>query len=204
MSEQVTLWTRLYTFNDEQFMTVSEKWQVLNAWKHFIRSGFRYSRFTQAIYEFLINSCAFIAHYNRYRFWSFYFDAEPESLLRLIEQFGGSRQSAELWGRWWLDGPTGADLKQAMCSEIEIVYEALVSALNLRAPRVTESQRSRLAAAASAAFKAHEERLASVRRVSPGFGKVGAQLSLWDMVDTPPATSEAPLALEMAGIGEEL
>jgi hypothetical protein len=184
-------------------MTADEKWRVLNDWKRFIRSGFRYSRFSQAAYKFLVNACAFIAHYDRYGFWSFYCDAEPESLLRLIQQFGGSRQSAELGARWWLGG-TGADLKQAMCSEMEIVFEALVSVLDRSAPRVTESLRRRLAAAARAAFAAHEERLVSVRRSSPGFGGVGAQLSLWDVVDASPVAAETPLALEMAGKGEGL
>ena len=149
----------------------------------------------------MVNACAFIAHYDRYGFWSFYFAAEPESLLRLIQQFGGSRQSAELGARWWLDVRTGADLKQAMCSEMEIVFEALVSVLDRSVPRVTESLRRRLAAAARAAFEAHEERLASVRRVSPGFGRVGVQLSLWDVVDASPVAAETPPALEMAGEG---
>ena len=30
MNEQVTLWTKLYTFGDKRFMTADQKWRVLN------------------------------------------------------------------------------------------------------------------------------------------------------------------------------
>jgi hypothetical protein len=204
MNAQATHWTKLYVFTDERFMAASEKWQVLNAWKRFIRSGFRYSQFSQALYRHLIQHASFIAHYNRYGFWSHYFDADPENLYAFLNQFGGDRQSVEYGGTWWLGGPAGADLNQAMCSEMGITFEALVSVLNLRVPRVTESQRSGLAAAARAAFKTHEERMASVRQTSPGLGRAGAQLSLWDRASTPPVAAEVPPALELVGIGEVL
>ncbi len=191
MSEQATHWTRLYVFGDERFMTVTEKWRVLNAWRRFIRGGFRYPQFSRALYEHLHLHCSFIAHYNRYGFWSHYFDSGPEKLYAFLDQFGGDRQSVEYGATWWLDGPTGADLNQAMCSEMEIVHEALVSVLDLHASRVTEVQRRRLAAAARAAFEAHEGRLASVQQISPGLGRVGVQLSLWDVVDTSPELETA-------------
>jgi hypothetical protein len=68
----------------------------------------------------------------------------------------------------------------------------------------SEAQRRRLTAAARAAFKSHEECLASVRQVPPGLGRVGVQLSLWDMLDTPPVAADVPLELEMVETGEVL
>jgi hypothetical protein len=202
MNEQVTLWTRLYTFGDERFMTADEKWRVLNAWKRFIRNGFQYAHFTEALYRHLHLHCAFSAKNNRYGFWIFYCASELQDFYRFLDQFGGSRQSAELGARWWLDGPTGADLNQAMCSEMEIVFEALTSALDRHAPRVTEAQRRRLAAAARGAFQAHAERLASFRQVALSPSRVGVQLSLWDMLDAPRAAADATMGLEVVGIGE--
>jgi hypothetical protein len=168
----------LYSFSDEQAMTARQKWRVLHAWKRFIRSGFDASQFSNALYRFLTQHCALISHWNREGFWTHYFSDEPDNFFRFINQFGGDRHSAEYWGDWWQEGPVGADLKAAMGREMAIVFDTLVSAMDMAASQVTAAQRRRLAAAVRA-FDA-------ARRAPPsGFGPVGEQLSLWDGVDLP-------------------
>ena len=118
-----------YIFVDERFMTVQDKWRVLRAWRRFIRSGFEWGKFTEATYHHVIQHCSFIAHYDRGGFWDFYFNSDPKHLVRFLEQFGGDKRSAEYGWTWWLKGPTGADLNQAMCREMEVIYPALVQVL---------------------------------------------------------------------------
>ncbi len=119
-----------YVFVDEKFMTAREKWRVLRAWRRFIRGGFEWGKFTEATYHHVIQHCSFIAHYDRGGFWDFYFNSDPKHLVRFLEQFGGDKRSAEYGWTWWLKGPTGADLNQAMCWEMEGIYPALVQVLD--------------------------------------------------------------------------
>jgi hypothetical protein len=119
-----------YVFVDERFMTAHEKWRVLRAWRRFIRGGFEFEKFTEATYHHVIQHCSFIAHYDRGEFWDFYFNSDPKRLMSFLEQFGGDKRSAEYGWTWWLKGPTGADLNQAMCREMEVIYPALVQVLD--------------------------------------------------------------------------
>ena len=121
-----------YAFVDEKFMTAQEKWRVLRAWQRFIRSGFELEKFTEATYHHVIQHCSFIAHYDRGGFWDFYFNSAPGDLARFLNQFGGDRRSAEygFMGTSWMKGPTGDDLNQAMCQEMEVVYPALAQVLD--------------------------------------------------------------------------
>jgi hypothetical protein len=120
-----------YVFVDEKFMTAQEKWRVLRAWRRFIRGGFEWEKFTEATYHHVIQHCSFIAHYDRGGFWDFYFNSDhPNDLARFLNQFGGDKRSAEYGWTGWLKGPTGADLNQAMCREMEVIYPALVQVLD--------------------------------------------------------------------------
>lgn len=120
-----------YVFNDERFMSAGDKWRVLRAWRRFIRGGFHYSQFSEGLYRLLIQAASFTANWNRYGFWQHYFgsDANARQLAAFLNQFGGDGQSAEYWGTWWLGG-TAADLKEAMCREMEVIYPALLQVLN--------------------------------------------------------------------------
>lgn len=118
-----------YVFSDERFMSAGDKWRVLRAWRRFIRGGFRYSEFTAALYQHLIQHASFIAHWNRYGFWQHYFGSDARRLAAFLAQFGGDRQSVEYGATWWLGG-TAADLNEAMCREMEVIYPALLQVLN--------------------------------------------------------------------------
>jgi hypothetical protein len=115
-------------FEDEQFLSAGEKGRVLRAWQRFIRSGFEFRAFSQALYRHLIQHCAFIAHYDRLHFWQFYFDGASAELKCLLNQFGGNRRSCEYGWKLWLDGPA-ADLKRAMCAEMAVAYPAFIAIL---------------------------------------------------------------------------
>jgi hypothetical protein len=179
MSDQVSLWTGEYVFGDERFMSMREKHRVLSVWRRFIRSGFQWEQFSSALYRHLSLHCSLAAHHDRYGFWHFFFSSDPQDFCSLLRQFGGDHQSAELGGRWWLDGPTGADLNRAMCREMEVVCAALLGELDLSAPQVTQAQRDRLGVVARATLRARQ---AQIARLAPGLGG-GVQASLWDVLD---------------------
>lgn len=120
--------TSRYEFEDEPFMSARQKGQVLRAWRRFIRSGFEFGAFSQALYQHLIQHCAFIAHYDRLHFWQLYFDGAGKDLKCLLNQFGGDRRSCEYGWKLWLDGPA-ADLNRAMCAEMAVVYPEFIAIL---------------------------------------------------------------------------
>jgi hypothetical protein len=179
MSDQAPLWATDHIFGDERFISAVEKERVLRAWRRFICSGFQLSQFSEALYRHLSLHACFSAHNNRYGFWDFYFSSEPRALKALLLQFGADHQSAELGGRWWLDGPTGVDLNRAMCREMQVVCDALLGALDLSAPQVTQAQRDRLGVVARATLRARQAR---IDRLAPGLGG-GVQASLWATLD---------------------
>ena len=195
-----------YVFVDEKFMTAREKRRVLRAWRRFIRSGFEWEKFTEATYHHVIQHCSFIAHYDRGGFWDFYFNSDPKHLVRFLNQFGGDKRSAEYGWTWWLKGPTGADLNQAMCREMEVIYPALVQVLDglsrqyqaamarwresapamalfaLPIFRINAEMRGVLATAAGQALGLRGSAEMKVSRLTVAASDKPVQLSMWDAV----------------------
>jgi len=103
-------------FADEQFMSAQEKATVFRAWMGFLKNGFAYQQFTNALYKHLTLHCSFIAHYNRAGFHEFYFGEVSASTFRFLDQFDPGKPgiSAELGATYWINGPTGGDLNRAM------------------------------------------------------------------------------------------
>ncbi|OPY60584.1 MAG: hypothetical protein A4E57_04420 [Syntrophorhabdaceae bacterium PtaU1.Bin034] len=50
---------------ETKFMDATEKRRMLGQWEKFVKGGFPYHLFTDAVYNHLILHCGFIAHYNR-------------------------------------------------------------------------------------------------------------------------------------------
>jgi len=116
-------------FSDEKWMSARLKETVLHDWRRFIRNGFRAEDFTEAIYRHLISHAAFIAHYDRLTFWETYFDHDFGHFARFINQFGGDLRSAELGLTDWTDSHTGADLNDALVTEMRLFFEVFIAVL---------------------------------------------------------------------------
>jgi len=65
-----------HMLKDSKFMTVEQKKKVLRQWDKFIEGGFSFHLFTDAIYQHLNLRCGFIAHYDRLRFYSTYWNGD--------------------------------------------------------------------------------------------------------------------------------
>lgn len=106
-------------FSDVQFMSADEKMRVLKAWKRFLKGGCKFSQFTKALYNHLIQHCSFIAHYNRAGFYSTYFcDNEGDNTTEATKFFSqfdrrGPCLSVENGNNGWLFGEY-ADINEAM------------------------------------------------------------------------------------------
>ena len=61
---------------DSKFMAAEQKKKVLRQWDKFIEGGFSFHLFTDAIYQHLNLHCGFIAHYDRLRFYSTYWNGD--------------------------------------------------------------------------------------------------------------------------------
>jgi len=111
---------RTVQFSDVQFMTAKEKALVLKAWVAFVKSAFSWEKFTKQLYNHLIHHCSFIAHYDRYGFWSYYY-ADPSQTTKFIEQFDRAKgnRSAEYAYDFWATACDYEDIKKAMISAIE-------------------------------------------------------------------------------------
>ena len=118
-----------YVFTDERYFSAADKHRVLADWQRFLASGFKQSYFTPALYHTLHQSCAFLAHTNRERFWQHYFANEVAYLRAFLAQFGGHHRSVQFGTTAWLDGPA-ADLKAALCAEVRLIYEPLSQVLD--------------------------------------------------------------------------
>jgi hypothetical protein len=113
-----------YSFHDENGLTALQKRQLLDDWKRFIYSGFKKALFTAELHHFLGSACAFTPRYSPDYFWALYFNSEILRLRAFLNQFGGNGQSVEFGTTAWLGGPA-ADLKAAMCHEMNQVYEPI-------------------------------------------------------------------------------
>ena len=58
---------------DTEFMTAKEKELVLKQWETFLRHGCQWKHFTKRLYDHLTLHCSFIAHYDRWGFYCWYF-----------------------------------------------------------------------------------------------------------------------------------
>ncbi len=120
--------TPLAEFIDEAHMTAAEKQRVLLDWQSFIRQGFKQQLFSHELYYFLHQNCAFIAHYDRERFWTYYFKSGIDRIRAFLNQFGGNKSAAEFGAADWL-GRHYTDLKLAMCREMSLIYQPLCQVL---------------------------------------------------------------------------
>ncbi len=98
-------------------MSAREKALVLKAWIRFLRSGLRYAYFTQRLYHHIMQHCSFIAHYDRYGFFTTYFERGEDTAL-FLSQFDarGECRSVEYGGGCWISGEY-EDLNRAMVEE---------------------------------------------------------------------------------------
>jgi hypothetical protein len=102
---------------DEEFMSAAEKKLVLRAWISFLKHGCRREHFTQRLYQHLSLHCSFIAHYNGFGFYDFYFTTPGARTITFLDQFDPNKAglSAEMGDIYWLgDNATAADLNRAM------------------------------------------------------------------------------------------
>jgi len=118
-----------FHFQDEEFMSVAHKEQVLTDWNTFIRNGFQAEHFTRPLYDHLHLHCGFIAHYNQPTFWEYFFNADANRFLAFLNQFGGDRRSAETGMPGWWVNQVGSDLIEAMMQGMWLIHDELVEAL---------------------------------------------------------------------------
>lgn len=120
-------------FTDAQFMTAQDKRKVLRAWVLFVRSGFKFTHFTKALYNHLIQHCSFIAHYDCGGFWHTYF-ADPGKTQRFLDQFDRLKGcvSVEYGMTYWIQGGNN------VCAEYCDINNAMVDAIADILPEVRE------------------------------------------------------------------
>jgi hypothetical protein len=70
---------------DSQFTSAVEKEKLLKAFKAFVKSGFKESKFSKKLYQYLSCHFGFIAHYNQSGFYDVRF-ADPEGRLQTFSQ----------------------------------------------------------------------------------------------------------------------
>jgi hypothetical protein len=116
-----------YIFSNEETLTATEKWQILQDWQHFMLSGFKQLFFTRVLYRQLLR-CDLTAHRNAENFWGDYFASEISRSRSILRMWGGDHVNPESGNTAWLGGPT-ADLKAAMCQEAERLYLPLTQIL---------------------------------------------------------------------------
>lgn len=135
-------------FKSVQFMTSNEKMLVYKQWERFImmltagggetvkdnygnEMPILFKYFTDRIYKHLSLHASFIAHYDRWGFFSTYF-ANPEDTIRFINQFDKNYdyQSIE-YGMEWVSGDY-EDLNKEMCNVVEQHKSELYSKLRIQ------------------------------------------------------------------------
>jgi hypothetical protein len=112
-------------------MAAKEKVQVIRAWERFMKSGFAYGAFTQALYHHLIQHCSFIAHFDRGGFYSTYFE-DPESTIKFLHQFDADHGygSVEYGYDTWLMQEDYRDINSVMCAVFEAQKHQVYSAID--------------------------------------------------------------------------
>jgi hypothetical protein len=137
-----------HTFRDSPFMSARDKALVLKAWVRFLKSGLRYAYFTKLLYHHLMQHCSFIAHYDRYGFFTTYFE-QGEDAARFLSQFDarGECRSVEYGGGYWISGEY-EDINRAMVEEGKAYIPSLID-------RVHADQREADIATARALLRKH-------------------------------------------------
>ena len=128
-------------FTDEKWMSAEQKYKVLRAWQDFIRNGFQYEDFSDALYQHLIQHASFIAHFNRHTFWQVYFNNTFGYFARFINQFGGDLRSAELAFDDWMESRTGCDLNAALINDMRLFFVQFIDILEASAIAAYDTQK---------------------------------------------------------------
>lgn len=117
-------------FKDTKFLSAREKEKVLKAWRQFLKSGLEPTKFTNGLYEHLIQHCAFIAHFDRWTFYNVYF-SEPEDTIKFFSQFDKEKgnEAIEYGATWWLQGDY-KDINEAMIEVFEEYKKEIYDMLN--------------------------------------------------------------------------
>ena len=116
-------------FQDSKFMSARDKELVLKAWIGFLKSGFRWERFTGRLYKHLSGHCGFIAHYNQRGFWEEYFQ-DPESTKRFL-QYLTDPDGSMMGSIWWpATRDSIADINKAMLDALEPLKKGIYQQLN--------------------------------------------------------------------------
>ncbi|HLM60331.1 MAG TPA: hypothetical protein VK308_05990, partial [Pyrinomonadaceae bacterium] len=113
-------------FKEEKFLSIAEKEKVFKNWVRFVKNGFKWSDFTDALYKHLTLHCDFIAHFNRLGFHEEYFLTGADK-IRFIEQFDRKK----LNHNWWFSLKTTgdySDINNAMIDELEKYLPVLYAA----------------------------------------------------------------------------
>lgn len=116
-------------FEDGKLMPGIEKRIVYRDWERFVVSRFAFKLFTDKLYKHLIYHCAFIAHYNKVGFFSYYFMEDNQRKIAFIEQFVSGR-SVEYGDMTWLTGDDYRDINTAMMELMQKYSDKLKSELN--------------------------------------------------------------------------
>ena len=125
---------RALRFTDTRFMSAQEKFKVVKVWDCFLKNGFKFHYFTEALYHHLALRCEFIAHFDRAGFYATYFE-DPDDTIRFLGQFDADLgcRSVEYGSSRWADSPDYADVNRAMCKILEPHKERIYETLRARA-----------------------------------------------------------------------
>jgi len=102
--------------HDSKFLSADEKRKVLRHWELFLKSGLQREKFTKPLYDHLIQHCSFIAHYDRWGFYSTYFE-NGDDTVAFLSQFDdrkGIPKSIEYGMTYWLTGEEYYDINSEM------------------------------------------------------------------------------------------
>jgi len=121
-------------FTDARFLSSDEKRKTLKHWISFIKNGFPFNLFTEAIYNHLHLHCGYIAHYNRLGFYETYWN--PDTIAYAKENSLEIRPVPEIFHLWesflkqfeaWGEHrDLGLSIMFALKGELEILIEDLM------------------------------------------------------------------------------
>ena len=104
---------------DSQFMTAREKEKVLKQWISFIENDFRKEKFSTRLYNHLHLHCAFIAHYDKDRFYSTVF-VNPQDIIVFLKHFNKEAS--------WVKMLPYVDINSAMVDIADLHRERITNA----------------------------------------------------------------------------